>query len=59
MIMRELFNKTRQWRKHYRSMGEKGSIEAAYCVCRERAILDCMIAVGEITKEEAMRMEKL
>jgi len=57
MKLRELFNQTREWRIRYHHHGNQ--IEAAYCACREAAILDCMVAVGDITKEQAMKMEKM
>jgi len=55
--MLELFNQARQWRLQYRSKGDQ--VLAAYCACRERAILDCMLHAGLIDKDTATKMEKL
>jgi len=54
----DLFIKTREWRLHYRQ-SRKTDIETAYCACREAAIKDCMLALGMLTQDESLEMEKL
>jgi hypothetical protein len=53
----EIFKETRGWRLEHRVAGRQ--IEAAYCACREQAILHCMLVLGMVTVEETIKMEKL
>jgi hypothetical protein len=52
----DLYCKTRKWRRHYRATGDQ--IAAAYCACREQAIIDCMMALGELEQAEAVELAK-